>query len=123
MKITGFNTLIATKDAEKAVALFEALGFEKRHKKEGIGEQDITTIRMKDANGFHVDVAAADYPQDVTIIRINVDNFNEAYEIFTRHGFKRADGFSDDVDTGSSKFAILISPTGFVIDVAQHIKK
>lgn len=77
---------------------------------------------LKDANGFHVDVAAADYPQDVTIVRINVDNFEEAYEIFKQHGFKRADGFSDDVDTGSSKFAILASPTGVIVDVAQHIK-
>lgn len=122
MKITGMNPLIATKDAESAIAVFEALGFERRHTKEGIGEQDLTTIRLKDSNGYHVDIAAADYPKDVTIIRINVDNFDEAYEIFMRHGFRRAGGFSDDVDTGSSKFAILVSPTGVIVDVAQHIK-
>lgn len=123
MKITGMNPLIATKDAEKTIALFEALGFEKRHKKEGIGEQGLTTIRMKDSNGFRVDVAAADYPRDATIIRINVDDFDAAYAIFTRHGFVRADGFSDNVDTGSSKFAILVSPSGIVVDVVQHIRK
>ena len=31
MKITSFNPLIATKDAEPIISLFEALGFEKRH--------------------------------------------------------------------------------------------
>lgn len=31
MKITSFNPLIVTKDAESAVRLFEELGFEKRH--------------------------------------------------------------------------------------------
>ena len=122
MKITGMNPLIATKDAESAIALFEALGFERSHKKEGIGEQNLTTIRMKDSNGYHVDITEADYPQDVMIIRINVDNFEEAYKIFTQHGFKRADGFSNNVDTGSSQFAILVSPTGVIVDIAQHIK-
>ena len=56
-KITGFNPLIATKDAESAISLFEALGFEKRHTKEGVGEDNATDVRMQDANGFHVDVA------------------------------------------------------------------
>ena len=32
MKITSFNPLIVTKDAEAAIALFEALGFERPHR-------------------------------------------------------------------------------------------
>ena len=31
MKITSFNPLIVTKDAASTIALFEALGFERRH--------------------------------------------------------------------------------------------
>ena len=31
MKITGFNPLIVTKDAEAAIKMFEELGFERRH--------------------------------------------------------------------------------------------
>ena len=31
MKITSFNPLIVTKDAESAAKLFEELGFERRH--------------------------------------------------------------------------------------------
>ncbi len=49
MKITTFNPQIITKDAKSAVALFEALGFERRHTKQDIGELDVIGIRMKDA--------------------------------------------------------------------------
>ena len=56
MKITTFNPLIVTKDAASTIALFEELGFEKRHEKESIGINNVTDVRRKDANGFHVDV-------------------------------------------------------------------
>ena len=120
MKITGFNPLIATKEAESAIALFETLGFEKSHKKEGIGEQYMTTIRLKDTNGFHVDVAAADYPQDVMIIRINVDDFDEALKFFTDRGF--FDPLGNEIHSGSSRDAILVAPSGFPIRLIQHLK-
>ena len=53
MKITTFNPQIITKDAEAVAKLFEALGFERRHNPQEIGELDVTGIRMKDANGFY----------------------------------------------------------------------
>ena len=37
MRITAFNPQIVTKDPEPIIKLFEELGFEKRHVKEGIG--------------------------------------------------------------------------------------
>lgn len=57
MKITTFNPQIMTKDAEAVVRLFEAMGFERRHTKEDIGDLGVTGIRMKDANGFHLDIS------------------------------------------------------------------
>ena len=57
MKLTTFNPQIITKDAEGVVQLFEALGFERRHTKEEIGELGVTGIRMKDANGFYLDIS------------------------------------------------------------------
>ena len=69
MKITTFNPLILSQDAENIVTLFEELGFEKRHNKTG---EDFSSNRMKDANGFHVDVVKAPVPQDMTSIRMNV---------------------------------------------------
>ena len=80
MKITTFNPLILTKDSESVIKLFEALGFEKRHTIT-INEngKDITNYRMKNADGFYVDIAQVDgLPQDMTIIRMNVDNFDES---------------------------------------------
>ncbi len=122
MKITSFNPLIVTKDPESVIALFEALGFEKQHTKTGISDLNITGVRMKDANGFHVDVASGDFPQDRTIIRMNVDNLEEAVELLTVRGFRKAPTFKETEGTPSSRFNVMISPSGFIINVIQHIK-
>ena len=124
MKITTFNPQIITKDAEAVEKLFEELGFEKKHNPKGIGDLDVTGIRMKDANGFHLDISQPDVemPQDVTVIRMNVDDFDEAYEMLIAHGFKNFYG-DKTVNMKSSKSAIMISPTGFAINLVQHIKK
>jgi hypothetical protein len=122
MKITTFNPLIITKDAASAIALFEELGFERHHAKEGIGIQNVTDVRMKDANGFHVDITQGD--NEWTMIRMNVDNLEEATELLKGRGFRMArhEAAKETVDTGSSKFNIMVSPSGFIFSVSQHIK-
>ena len=123
MKITTFNPQIITNDAEAAAKLFEELGFERKHNPKGMGELDVTGIRMKDANGFHLDLSQPDMklPKDVVAIRVNVDNFDEAYEFLTAHGFRNFYG-DQTVNTKSSESAIMISESGFVINLIQHIK-
>lgn len=122
MKITSFNPLIVTKNAEETIKFFEELGFERRHQKTGINGKDITSVTMKDANGFRVDVTKADVPQDISTIRMNVRDFDEAYEFLTANGFKNAQG--DRVtDTGSSKATMMVSPSGFAINLIEHIRK
>ena len=91
MKITTFNPLIVTKNAEAAIKLFEELGFKKHHNPEGIGELNVEGIRMKDANGFYLDISqpeSSPAQQDVTVIRMNVDNFDEVYQVLLSHGFR-----------------------------------
>ena len=101
----------------------EALGFERRHQKNNINDDDITAVAMKDENGFRVNVAQTDnMPQDLTAIAMNVDNFEEAYEFLTAHGFKNTQG-DRITDTGSSKATLMISPSGYGISLSQHIKK
>lgn len=90
--------------------------------KTGINDKDITSVDLKHPNGFRVDVVKSDaLPQDMTLIRMNVDNFEEAYNILIKHGFKnnRGDG---TIDSKSSKSATMISPSGFTISIVQHIK-
>lgn len=120
MKITTFNPLIVTPDAESVVKLFEELGFECRHKQD-TNHKGITSIRMTDAGGFHVDVAnEPDTPTDLTLIRMNVDDFDGAYEMLISKGFVNP---SDHiVETESSKSAMLRSPSGFAFDLCQHKK-
>jgi hypothetical protein len=120
MKITSFNPLIVTKDAEPVVKLFEELGFEKRHSKEGISVNNATEIRMKDANGFHVDVSQG--TGEWSMIRMNVDNLEEAIEFLESRGFHKArhEVAKDTMDTGSSRINIMVSPTGTIFAVSQH---
>ena len=125
MKITTFNPQIITKDADALVKLFGELGFEKSHKQEGIGEMDVTGIRLKDSNGFHLDISQPDAmpsEKDLVAIRMNVDNFDEAYKLLVSHGFKNFYG-DNTAKTQTSKSAIMISPSGFVINLIQHIKQ
>ena len=126
MKITTFNPAIITKNAEETIALFEALGFERRHMKTGIDDKDITSVRMRytgeDGKVFHVDVTSATVPQDISLIRINVRDFDEAYKMLEEKGFKNAQG-EKITDTGSSKSTMMVSPSGFSISIAEHIRK
>ena len=122
MKITTFNPLIVTKDAASAIALFEELGFERKHMKEGIGLEDVTDVRMKDANGFHVDISEGH--GEWTMIRMNVDNLEEAIEFLEGRGFHKArhEVANKTIDTGSSRFNIMVSPSGTIFAVSQHRK-
>ncbi len=120
MKFTSFNPMIITKDSESAIALFEALGFERRHKKDGFLE-DVSSVRMKDSNGFHVDVVQAPVPQDIMTIRMNVDDFDEARALLTAHGFKSMND-KEPTETGSSKGCLMVSPSGFSISISKHLK-
>jgi hypothetical protein len=126
MKITSFNPFIATARPDETVSLFEEMGFEKRHIKQGIeiADRNDTVIRMKDANGFHLDVLQSneEQPRDSIGIRMNVDDFDEACRMLLDHGFRNVYG-GETVQTGSSKAAMMVSPSGFCISVIQHLKK
>lgn len=122
MKITAFNPLIITPKAADAVALFEALGFERAHTKTGI-EDDVTSFDLKLGEDFRIDVTQVDQmPQDMTTIRLSVDDFDEAYELLLSKGFKNAQG-DKITETPTSKATMMISPSGFAISLSQHIRK
>ncbi len=123
MEITTFNPMIISKNAEDIIKLFEELGFERRHQKDGIDGKDISSVRMTDANGFHVDVARVEtMEQDMTTMRMNVSDFDEAYEFLKSRGFKNARGTDNTVNSASSKSCLMISSSGFSIQLTQHIK-
>ena len=124
MKITSFNPLIVTNNAEGIIRLYEELGFESRHNiTVQSGGKDITNVRMKDGNGFYVDVSQVDGMQrDLTLIRMNVDDFDEAYKFLLDRGFRNSKPDDQTVDTMTNKSAMMISPSGFAFDLCQHIK-
>lgn len=62
------------------------------------------------------------FPQDMTGIRMNVDDFEEAYQLLTEHGFKPADGRPATI-TESVKAQRMVAPSGFSISLIKHIRK
>ena len=123
MKITTFNPMILSKNADEIIGLFEELGFERRHQVDNIDDKDISSVRMKDSNGFYLDVARVEsMPRDMTTMRMNVSDFDEAYELLKAHGFKNARGEDQTIDSKSARSCLMISPSGFSIQLTQHIK-
>lgn len=125
MKITTINPLILSPSKDAVTELFEALGFAQTHSLvtdvEGF---NLDVTRMKNEGGFHVDVADVKaVPQDFTIIRMNVDNFDEAYAILKEHGFVNLAGEDTSAGTKSARAATLAAPSGFQICLIEHLKK
>ena len=121
--ITTFNPMILTKNADEIIKLFEALGFERRHKVDNIDGRDISSVRMEDANGFNVDVARVEsMERDLTTMRMNVRDYDEAYEFLKAHGFKNTRGEDRTVESKSARSCLMISPSGFSIQLTQHIR-
>lgn len=124
MQITTFNPMILSKSADDIIKLFEELGFERRHQVDNVDGKDISSIRMKDANGFYVDVARVEsLPQDMATIRMNVRDYDEAYEFLKEHGFENARGEDNTIESASARSCLMISPSGFSIQLTQHIRK
>jgi hypothetical protein len=124
MNITGFNPLIISQDADNIIKLFEELGFEKRHTLTANTEKgEISFVRMKNPDGFAVDVTFMnELPQDMTVIRMNVDDYDEGYRLLTERGFKNYYG-DLIIETDSAKMAFMQSPSGFMVELIKHIKK
>ncbi|WP_026664448.1 hypothetical protein [Butyrivibrio sp. FC2001] len=123
MKITTFNPMILSGNADDVIKIFEDLGFEKRHQVDNIDNKGITSVRMTDANGFHVDVAQTHMEKDMTTMRMNVSDFDEAYEFLKNHGFKNVRGADSTVESATAKSCLMIAPSGFSIQLTQHIKE
>ncbi|MBQ6373339.1 MAG: hypothetical protein IJJ45_02505 [Clostridia bacterium] len=128
MKITTFVPQIIPKDMETVVQLFQELGFAKHQAPTGCGEPNAEDIRMKDANGFCLDISSMPnirLPHDVVVIRMTVDDFDEAYQLLQKYGFRdfNGDRTAQTAETASPRSALMILPSGFAINLIQHITK
>lgn len=124
MTITTFNPMILSKDADNIIKLFEEMGFEKKHQVDNVDGKDISSVRMTDANGFHVDVARVEsLEKDMTTMRMNVRDYDEAYEFLKERGFKNVRGDDHTVESKSARSCLMISPSGYSIQLTQHIRE
>jgi hypothetical protein len=141
MKITGFCPMIVTQNADPIIRLFEELGFVIIHGKNAIAGVEMNrAVTMKNADGFRIviDETKAEGFPEFTAVRMNVDDLEETYDMLKQKGFKNLlddmqdilirYGFKDNLadfilKTDSSKSALMVSPSGFVVNVIKHIKK
>ena len=121
MKITSFSPLIATSNGAELQKMFEELGFVERHRKTSGVDPSIYTAVLEDGEGNVVNFSnVRQMPKDMTIVRMNVDNLEEACEIMKAHGFNPMEGTAGV--TGSSQSVLMVSKSGFAVDVVKHIK-
>lgn len=123
MKITLFEPQLLVKDEEPYIRLFEDLGFKMHHNQQNVEGRDVNGIVMIDENGFRMNIIRIPtLPADsITGIRMNVDNFDEAYEFLTARGFTPPES-AHTVDSGSARVIPMFSPSGYLIELVQHIK-
>ena len=139
MKITTFDPVIISREADGIIRLYEELGFARAHTRildpdspssmdfyRDLGydidpSDSISIAIMKDADGHKVEVAdAKDIPQDMVHIRMNVDDFEAAYDTLVAHGFTNTRGDAQ-LEAKKAKGAMMVSPSGFRILIIKHI--
>ncbi|MCR5342239.1 MAG: hypothetical protein K6E70_02600 [Butyrivibrio sp.] len=127
MKITAFNPVITTNRPEAVLGVFEKFGFTKKHSPTFTGPDgyDVTDYVMETDTGFKMDVHAVDAPieEEILLIRMNVDDFEEAYKMLTDLGFKPAHSSGKVTETDYAKGVAMVSPIGFNVYLIQHKKK
>lgn len=123
MKITSFNPLILAQNTDDLIRLFEDMGFvQAHHSVNAVNNNEINIYTMRDADGHQVDISdAPGVSHDMVSIRVNVRDFKEAYNFFTERGFKNIDG-DIVLNTGSAHTATMLSPSRFLVTIAEHIR-
>ena len=123
MKITGFNPSILTSKPDDVIHLFEDLGFERNHNDDAEAGIVSGSVRMKYEDVFYIDITSTEeYPSDKTLIRMNVDDIDEAYKLLLEHGFHNAMGDGVIIEAEHFRGAHMVSPFGFEFMVMQHKK-
>lgn len=78
---------------------------------------------MPYADEFRIDITSTEkYPSDKTLIRMNVDEIEEAYKLLLEHGFHNAMGDGVIIEAEHFRGAHMVSPSGFEFMVMQHKK-
>lgn len=117
--------MIITNRAEEVLKVFEQWGFYKKHAPTltMASGTEFTDYRLQSEEGFYMDVAAIDMPlpMEVPAIRINVDDFDEAYRMLTEVGYKPTHEGAF-MENEHSKSVALVGPIGFTIYLVQHKK-
>lgn len=124
MKITSMYPTILTPDPEGVIAFYEKnFNFRIKHQGIAVHPGETTTEKvycLEDEKGIRFDVVSySGYTTAIHGMRINVDNFEEALEVYHKEGFIEI----SDLDVSQHSKRILISKNGSEpILLMQHLK-
>ena len=118
MQISSYYAAWFTKDAEASVAAHEAVGFKVKHHLKEYDGMDIYV--MESSDGSRMDIVSVQAALPHSGARVNVDNLEEAIQVFREQGFEV---YGEIHSSKSNRAALLYhdanSATYFVI---QHMK-
>lgn len=120
MKITAFYPAILTKNADKIIEHQSKFGFSVIHERDDLFCPGDKEYVLENENGKRMDVVyVEELEKNCFMVRVNVDDFDEALNIYLNDGFTIFKGPSID---DCSKNVLLNCPDGELIMLMQHIK-
>lgn len=110
-----------TQDLEKNVSMMEERGFHIIHDRKDSFEPGDVEITMEDSLGHRMDIVRTPrYSEEQYVIRVNVDRFDEALELYEKEGYTV---FAGPNTTESAKMAVISSESGLKILLMEHLRK
>ena len=120
MQVKRIYPTVVCKDIKHVMDAYTNSGFKVIHEVHNIMNEGDKLYVIENELNQRIDVIETDKVSNIFhMIRINVDNFEEALAYYTGKGFKP---FKEPMDTASNKAVCLESPTGLHIMMFQHKK-
>ncbi|MCQ2050185.1 MAG: VOC family protein [Candidatus Saccharibacteria bacterium] len=117
MKVTAFNPALVTNNPDESIGFFKKLGFKIIKKLTFDSVNDIEYI-LENESGQRMDIVYDEKIQkNMNVCRINVDDFDEAVNIFSEHGFKF---IIEPLVTKTSKVVAFETPNHYIIFILQE---
>lgn len=120
MQIKRIYPTVTCNDVKHIMDAYLNSGFKVIHEVHNIMNEGDTLYVIENDLNQRIDIVETNKVSGLFhMVRINVDNFDEALAYYTKKGFK---AIKEPIDTISNKGVCLESPTGLYIMMFQHNK-
>lgn len=118
MKVKRIYPVLVCNDSAPVMEVYKNSGFKVIHEINNIFNEGDKLFVIENDLKQRIDILETNKVSNLFhMVRINVDNFEEALDYYTNKGFKT---IKEPMDTVSNKAVCLESPTGLYIMMFQH---